>query len=381
MVKICDNCKKEFSTNRKDRKYCSRDCYTLATSVKKIEVNCKVCNKSFLIYPKDIKRYCSSTCYHKDQEGSKRSEDFKKAQSERMKSYNMSYKGTKRAKNISKAVIQYLTEEEKSKVNNVLKNYPLLTSMKLLDELTGVKSRRCRRYLKEINRYPLSKTTLKSGSHYMEEKVQLWDLKKIRSFKEDYRSGMHYDGILKKYKIGDKVYYRLLKDLDVRRIYVLNKFRETAPEYYTRKILENNKIIYQREVSFNDEKNDSWYRVDFVVGNYAIEVQGDYWHGNPEVYNIEDISSLSNIQINNMKRDNLKKEYLKNQGYQVIEIWERDLVFDIRNNLKITERGLVKLLEDYIDEDVIYDNRLPKLKETKKKKYIKRKRLLTDLDI
>lgn len=54
------------------------------------------------------------------------------------------------------------------------------------------------------------------------------------------------------------------------------------------------------------------FQYDFIIRHrrILIEVQGDYWHGHPDMYN-EDGSNgkkkLNNIQINNIKRDKLKK--------------------------------------------------------------------------
>ena len=53
-----------------------------------------------------------------------------------------------------------------------------------------------------------------------------------------------------------------------------------------------------------------------------IEVNGDYWHGNPLKYDRKD---LNRLQLRNYKRDKRKLALALNHGYNVIYIWENDL--------------------------------------------------------
>lgn len=64
---------------------------------------------------------------------------------------------------------------------------------------------------------------------------------------------------------------------------------------------------------------------DFKINNIIIEVQGDYWHGNPKLY---DENSLNELQKNMIQRDICKKNELKNIGYETVYIWEYDLIHD-----------------------------------------------------
>jgi very-short-patch-repair endonuclease len=66
-----------------------------------------------------------------------------------------------------------------------------------------------------------------------------------------------------------------------------------------------------------------FYTVDFLVGNTVIEVNGDYWHANPEVY--PDSEQLNSTQRANLRRDHAKKSWLRNHGYALLTLWERDI--------------------------------------------------------
>jgi len=70
--------------------------------------------------------------------------------------------------------------------------------------------------------------------------------------------------------------------------------------------------IYQVRVGF--------YVVDFLLGSTVLEVQGDYWHGNPTKY-----ETLDKTQKANVRRDKAKRTYLTNRGYRLITVWEADV--------------------------------------------------------
>lgn len=91
------------------------------------------------------------------------------------------------------------------------------------------------------------------------------------------------------------------------------------PEHKVEQILKKYKIKYKKESTIVDYN----FICDFIVGNTIIEVQGDYWHANPIIYNKNE---LNNIQIRNVNRDINKKIALEKLGYKVMYIWEYDLV-------------------------------------------------------
>jgi very-short-patch-repair endonuclease len=77
------------------------------------------------------------------------------------------------------------------------------------------------------------------------------------------------------------------------------------------------------------------YHVDFYSIDIAfpdkklgIEVDGDYWHGNPCVFNV-----FNKHQIERKKHDIKKQKYLENRGWKIIRFWENDFNKDLASCL------------------------------------------------
>jgi hypothetical protein len=104
----------------------------------------------------------------------------------------------------------------------------------------------------------------------------------------------------------------------------------SKPENFWLDSFNNLNIIRQYSLRINNKL----YKVDGYdpITNTVYEFYGDYWHGNPEKFNPNDINPSTktiygDLYIKTMQR---KKE-LKDAGYNVIFIWEKDykLKFDI----------------------------------------------------
>lgn len=102
---------------------------------------------------------------------------------------------------------------------------------------------------------------------------------------------------------------------------------QTYPEKLVANILSNLNISYTTETRLIQGR---LYRCDFVISNIVIEVNGDYWHGNPQVY-----TEYNKMQLQNIQRDKEKKQYLEQLGYKVIYIWEYDLMNNINNCIEL----------------------------------------------
>ena len=84
----------------------------------------------------------------------------------------------------------------------------------------------------------------------------------------------------------------------------------------------NEKIIQ----FYADEKYFCFY-ADFMCENKIIEFYGDYFHGNPEVYNKDKIigSKYKHFSAEDAwKKDSDRINLIKNQGYDILIIWEND---------------------------------------------------------
>ena len=82
---------------------------------------------------------------------------------------------------------------------------------------------------------------------------------------------------------------------------------ESSIEKKFREELEKRNIFFNQEVKFGR------YSIDFVVGNIAIELDGNYWHDKENV----------------KKRDKLKEEKIIENNYKFLRFKEKDIKFDI----------------------------------------------------
>ena len=72
---------------------------------------------------------------------------------------------------------------------------------------------------------------------------------------------------------------------------------------------------------------DSLYKVDGYCEetNTVYEFHGDYWHGNPNVFDSNDINKNTGKTFGELYENTLrKKEYILSKGFKYVEIWESD---------------------------------------------------------
>lgn len=71
------------------------------------------------------------------------------------------------------------------------------------------------------------------------------------------------------------------------------------------------------------------YFFDIKIGNVLLEVNGDYWHCNPQQYTAKEIVKFpgkkKKLVINVWKRDLKKKLQAVKKGYRVIYVWESEV--------------------------------------------------------
>jgi hypothetical protein len=59
--------------------------------------------------------------------------------------------------------------------------------------------------------------------------------------------------------------------------------------------------------------------------NVIYEFYGDFWHGNPEIYNFDDYNWVKHKTFGELYSNTIERECcIKNAGYKVIAIWEND---------------------------------------------------------
>lgn len=93
---------------------------------------------------------------------------------------------------------------------------------------------------------------------------------------------------------------------------------DTAPARAVAAMLNDDGVDYERE----------WvrghYSFDFYIpaANLCVEVNGDYWHGNPEVYPAEKLTAKQRRRQN---MDKTKASYIRNRGFGLLTLWEKDI--------------------------------------------------------
>lgn len=98
--------------------------------------------------------------------------------------------------------------------------------------------------------------------------------------------------------------------------------------------------------------NKKRYFYDFYLNDYnlILEIQGDYWHANPLIYNENDILfyRFGKIKAADIwEKDRLKKEAAINHNYDIIYIWEHDIKKLNKDELK---DFLLKNIGDKLNE-------------------------------
>lgn len=78
---------------------------------------------------------------------------------------------------------------------------------------------------------------------------------------------------------------------------------------------------------YNKKINSISATPDFLIGKKIIEVNGDYWHGNPAIYKFE---NLNDIQMRHVQRDIVKYRLYKKHNFDLLIVWEND----IKNNFE-----------------------------------------------
>ena len=94
------------------------------------------------------------------------------------------------------------------------------------------------------------------------------------------------------------------------------------------------KIVYDYIVSLNIDVKYSvilcYLQFDFGIKDkrILIEVDGDYWHGNPLLFNVDGTDKkrkLNKIQLDKIEKDIKKNEFALKHNFKLIRIWENEI--------------------------------------------------------
>ena len=289
----CEICKTELERTPYQIKksktktfFCGRKCRSKWDSIKfyndKVNAICKQCNKSFKVIKSDLEKriFCSKECDSKYRHISGTQEircdecgiKFKKIKSG-IKDYNF-------------CQLECLSRWNSKKNNKSLVTCYICSKEHYVKNVQSKTYKTCSldchyKYLKELG----------SSDEYR-EKMRLNALKSLQSSKKS----------------------------------------DTKPERMVKEYLIKNNINFESQKDMYDK-----FVVDFYIieKDIILEVYGDYWHSNPDIYN--EVNKPNDMQIRQSKRDKSREAYLKKCGHTFLKIWERDIYDNIEEAMKIIE--------------------------------------------
>jgi len=275
----CLICGKEHN----NKKYCSENCQYEAYKVKKVDrikVECLNCHQEFETISTKVKKYCSRKCV----------DEHKKITYLREKNpmFNFKVSDETKLKHSILAKKMWENEDIANKIKKGIKEYN-----DKHDHPSGwSKESREKRINTYIEKYGVSHN---------------WKCEKIR---ENINKTC-----LEKY---GKTSYEIM-------IEALHKTNVTSIEKIFEDFLLKNHILYEKQyrIYFKNEQGKLKFRsYDFLLKekNILIEIDGDYWHGNPIFF-----KKLNETQNNNKKNDFFKNELAKIKNMILIRFWETQI--------------------------------------------------------
>lgn len=136
------------------------------------------------------------------------------------------------------------------------------------------------------------------------------------------------------------------------RLKITNQTAETKAKRsrVAQKRLMNQPVISSLNKLFKEalNNNDLWPLPEQTVGPYCVdflfkekrvivEVDGDYWHANPILY---DYSKLGDIQKRVVRKDKAEVSYCNNHDWTLLRFWEYDIKKDIDVCIKKVQEAL-----------------------------------------
>lgn len=105
----------------------------------------------------------------------------------------------------------------------------------------------------------------------------------------------------------------------------LKKIPKKRPKYTISSVEKYLQNILDCEKQFFLENGFTYYFYDLKKGNKIIEYNGDYWHCNPEKYDVDYFNEKLNMTAKEKwDLDQQKIDFAKKEGYDVLVIWEKD---------------------------------------------------------
>ena len=101
--------------------------------------------------------------------------------------------------------------------------------------------------------------------------------------------------------------------------------------------------VQELRINFKNRKEYRDFRAyDFAFGKIILELNGDFYHANPELYKAEDIITIRHIPHTAQSiwdDDKVKRKLAESRGYKVVYLWEKD-------KKKMSEEELFNWIKD-----------------------------------
>jgi hypothetical protein len=119
---------------------------------------------------------------------------------------------------------------------------------------------------------------------------------------------------------------------------------ESSIELRIKSLLDMMYIQYTSQMKLKSSKN-SLYFFDICIGDILIEINGDFWHANPNKYKKGDILKFPKKEVSSDElwlKDKIKKKDAIKKGYNVVYLWESFI-------RKSSNEELIETLKDIIE--------------------------------
>lgn len=280
----------------------------------KIEKICLNCEDIFMAWPSNSKKFCKHKCYSDYIKGRKK---LSPEAIEKLRKINTGVVfSDERKKRIGDGKRRYPTKEEQEEFEKYM-NFGMTESY--IVKKMNISERVYRSWTKILfgDNKPKQMKFIASEIEY-ETIIKIIELCK---------SEMRYKRIAKELNLSIKktrtVILALEKIRDDVKLCSYDSFvtrKQSKPEKFVEDLLIENNIEYSKEFVINEKRYFSYdFRIKGIL--LLIEVQGDYYHCNPDIYP-EAINGYQNWVIS---KDKVKEQYAIRNGYKVLYIWENDI--------------------------------------------------------
>lgn len=165
------------------------------------------------------------------------------------------------------------------------------------------------------------------------DREKLWEtLKKslIKNFGVD--NPAKIPGVNKKISKSQKKRFSLMTEEERRKG---TEFMRSCIKLESKIQLRVQDILNQLGITYTSNAFLYSYNFDFLIkGKKILEIQGDFWHANPNKYKANDILMTGFIVKDVWNKDKRKKEIVERNGFKIFYLWENEINKMSDNDIK-----------------------------------------------